>query len=870
MRHIDQRRHPALIGTLLAVLSGCLAAAPARAQARLKTVPSPSATMPLVPLSVFPASMPLGVALPALLGARVPVSVAAAPQTPRASKPVSAAASLAIAATPVEADASSVDAGIHFDGSRPLDNHDGSDSRALVVSVAPSEAPVLSLTQIYFPGTYAVGFTPRNDAHVAMIKKAMGNGGYLVATSVGPNSQGHNNAAVLVKLENVRVPVVAGQSVLLTFLRAATITGYLTIDGVSVAKVSYPAPGPSHPIELERLKSLALELLDRLAANDLAIGESLIQDVRRADSIERLTNLLAQELPIPDRAKIELLNEPSLEARLRGTIFEMKALLSPAPPTEPASQTVDSFSSPEALAGAMTRLGMPEAIQNVLRGEYAKYAQLNPKESEAQKLRAYMEWLLAVPWSRRTEDNFDIAQARSILDADHFGLERVKERVLEFLALRKKTGSKKGAIIAFTGPPGVGKTSIASAIAQALGRRFVRLSLGGVHDETVLRGHGRTYLGSMPGMIMRLMKNAGTVNPVLLLDEVDKIGREGNAGDPTAALLEILDPAQNNTFRDQYLDVPYDLSEVLFIVTANELGKIPEPLRDRMELIEFDGYTTLEKTQIAQKHIIPEKIKEMGLTPEEASLTPAAIRRIIEGYTREAGVRALRSKIGAVMRKIAAWVSMRAEKTPGRVDENQIEKYLGIEQFSPRQTAQNGVGVGTGLAVDSFGGSTLNVEVSMEPGTGRLTLRKQFGDEIEDSARNALKYVKHNAARLGLKNVDFHAIDIDINITPAGKVDGPSAGALMVTTILSAITGRSVAAGLVMTGEITMRGDILPIGGLKQKVMAAHRMGYSEVIFPFANLKDIENIPSEVREGIKLRAVKTYDEIFSVALAPAA
>ncbi|MEQ1919396.1 MAG: endopeptidase La, partial [Elusimicrobiota bacterium] len=517
----------------------------------------------------------------------------------------------------------------------------------------------------------------------------------------------------------------------------------------------------------------------------------------------------------------------------------------------------------------MTAIGMPAGVQETATAEFNKLAAMNPKDSEAQKLRTYLEWLLDVPWSQRTEDNLNIADARRILDKDHFGLEKVKERVLEFLALRKKTGSKKGAIIAFTGPPGVGKTSIAGAIAEALGRKFVRLSLGGVHDETVLRGHGRTYLGSMPGEIMRQMKAAGTVNPVMLMDEADKIGRNGNAGDPTAALLEILDPSQNNTYRDRYLDVPYDLSEVLFVVTSNELSNIPEPLRDRMEIIEFDGYTTLEKIAIAERHVVPQKLAATGLKAEEATLTKDAIRRIIEGYTMEAGVRKLRQQIESVLRKISAWTETRGEKAPGVVNEKDIEKYLGVESFSPRQTAQNGIGVATGLAVNTFGGSTLNVEVSQEPGSGQLKLRKQFGDDIEDSAKNAYKYVKQNAAKFGLKDFDFTKVDIDINITPAGKVDGPSAGGLMVTAIISALTGRSVSPGLAMTGEITMRGDILPIGGLKQKVMAAHRMGYKEVIFPFANLKDIEDIPKEVRDGIKLTPARTYDDIYPSAIVPA-
>jgi ATP-dependent Lon protease len=848
---------------------------------------APGAAAPaLMPAALTPAAL-----MPAAAKAAKPVEVAAvvaAAKTPKAAVVAapSAIAALTAAAGDKTPNPNGPRGGARFDGTRNRtdDEDDGNipKSRSLVPVPAPAEAPVIALTKIFFPGVNSVRFAIKGVEQVVMVTRAMKNGGYMIVTSLGSDSQGHSPTAVLVKLSQPETSDPSSSSVLMTVLRTVNITGYKTEAGISIAMVSYPKTVASNQARLDELGSLAQHTLNQFASLDPEIDSDLVRHALMEDSVERLTNLLAQNFPFSDETKIRLLEEPSTEIRLQSVILEMtahfKAKSAKPKPAAGAAGTgadkgvssADSLKSIEALKAKMTAIGMPAGVQETATAEFNKLSQMNPKDSEAQKARTYLEWLLDVPWGQRTEDNLNITDARRILDKDHFGLEKVKERVLEFLALRKKTGSKKGAIIAFTGPPGVGKTSIAGAIAEALGRKFVRLSLGGVHDETVLRGHGRTYLGSMPGEIMRQMKAAGTVNPVMLMDEADKIGRNGNAGDPTAALLEILDPSQNNTYRDRYLDVPYDLSEVLFVVTSNELSNIPEPLRDRMEIIEFDGYTTLEKIAIAERHVVPQKLEATGLKPEEAKLTKAAIRRIIEGYTMEAGVRKLRQQIESVLRKISAWTETRGEKAPGIVDEKDIEHYLGVESFSPRQTAQNGIGVATGLAVNTFGGSTLNVEVSKEPGSGQLKLRQQFGPDIEDSAKNALKYVKQNAAKYGLEDFDFTKYDIDINITPAGKVDGPSAGGLMVTAIISALTGRSVAPGLAMTGEITMRGDILPIGGLKQKVMAAHRMGYKEVIFPFANLKDIEDIPKEVRDGIKLTPARTYDDIYPSAIVPAA
>ncbi|NNN06590.1 MAG: AAA family ATPase, partial [Elusimicrobia bacterium] len=595
------------------------------------------------------------------------------------------------------------------------DDDRGSKSRALVPATPfPAEAPVVALTRVIFPGVNTVRLGLSAD-YATAIAKAMSEGGYMIAATQGAGTaQGHNVAATLVRLTNLQM-VDGKVTALMTALSSVKIDGYGKSEGVVTAKVSYAKPEPSDPERMSALGSLAQHTLDEFSGLDPKIDSDLVEHALAETSVDRLTNLLAQDFPFSAEVKVQLLAENSMEQRLQSVILEMnsyfKEKTAKAKTVAGGDASAMKIDTVEGLKAKMTAIGMPADIQAIALKEFEKLSQMNSKDPEAQKLRAYVEWLTDVPWGQRTTDNLDIAQARAILDHDHSGLEKVKERVLEFLALRKKTGSKKGAIIAFTGPPGVGKTSIAAAIAQALGRKFVRLSLGGVHDETVLRGHGRTYLGSMPGEIMRQMKNAGTINPVMLLDEADKIGRNGNAGDPTAALLEILDPAQNNTYRDRYLDVPYDLSEVLFVVTSNELSNIPEPLRDRMEIIEFSGYTTLEKMDIAERHVIPQKLAATGLTAEEATLTPAAIRRIIEGYTMEAGVRTLRERIEAVLRKVSAWTETRGEKAPGVIDEGDVAKYLGVPPFSARQTAQNGVGVATGLAVNTYGGSTLNVEV---------------------------------------------------------------------------------------------------------------------------------------------------------------
>ncbi|MDE2491109.1 MAG: endopeptidase La, partial [Elusimicrobia bacterium] len=801
----------------------------------------------------------------------------------------SARAALDAAAAEAKNRASSEDGGSRsFDGagSNGGSAGGGGSGGPLAPYDGPPEAPVITFQKIYFPGVYQRSFRVAPGTPAALqVREALANGGWAIAaTSGGSTKQGHNATAALARFTN---PVRDGEGlkVSMEILRPVRINGYAQAPKKALmAKVSYP---PVRPGDARRLASLAatakLLVREYSSVDPESIPEDLVAHVLAEQNPARAAGMLAEELPLHEAVKLRLLEAPSTESMMEDLILETAAMLqakrAAARAAPSASSAADGGAPPEdqgnldtleGLQAKMKAIGMPEDVQKTAVKEFEKLAQMNPKDSEAQKIRTYLEWLTEVPWSRRTQDVFDVAKAREIMDADHYGLDKVKERILEFLAVRKRTGSLKGAILCFVGPPGVGKTSIAASIAKAVGRRFVRLSLGGVHDTAELRGHGRTYVGSQPGALIRQMKAAGTINPVMLLDEVDKLGREGNHGDPTAALLEILDPAQNNTFRDHYLDVPYDLSQTLFIVTANDISSIPEPLRDRMEIIQFNGYTPQEKVGIAERHLVPRALKEAGLKPEEAAPTKAALLRIVEGYTLESGVRKLGQKIEELMRKISAWIETRGEPVPGTVDEAAVEKYLGQAPMRHRETAENDVGMATGLAVNDHGGSTLNVEVVAVPGTGRLQLRRQMLEMIDDSAHNAYAYVKTNAEALGLKDFDFSKVDLEIAFTPAGKIDGPSAGTAMTTAIISRLTGRAVKPGIAMTGEITMTGRVLPIGGLPQKVMAAHRMGYKTVFFPAANERDVAEIPQEVRDGIELVPVKSYDEILKRVLAPAA
>ncbi|MBE5750735.1 MAG: endopeptidase La [Clostridiales bacterium] len=531
------------------------------------------------------------------------------------------------------------------------------------------------------------------------------------------------------------------------------------------------------------------------------------------------------------------------------------------------SELGDDPEEGDELANQIKEKNLPKDIEEKALKEIKRLDKINPSSPDYSIILNYLDWIKELPFGVSTTDTEDLKLAKEILDKDHFGLEKVKQRIVEYLAVLQLTKAIKGPILCFVGPPGVGKTSVATSIARALNRKFVRMSLGGVKDEAEIRGHRKTYVGAMPGRIIYGLKNAGSNNPVFLLDEIDKLSSDIH-GDPASALLEVLDPEQNVTFRDRYLEVPFDLSKVMFITTANSIDTIPYPLLDRMEVIELHGYTNEEKLQIAKQYLIPKQLKQNGLTDKKAELTDEAIKEIITGYTMEAGVRNLEREIGSVVRKIATKVAENPRTRKQTVKGSDVEKYLGVRKYLKDDVNKaDEVGACTGLAWTSVGGTTLTIEVSLMRGKGEILLTGKLGDVMKESARAAISYIRAHAKDYGIDEERFEKTDIHVHV-PEGATpkDGPSAGITMATAILSAFIDKPVKRSVAMTGEITLRGKVLPIGGLKEKALAAYRQGIKDVIIPKANKKDVSEIPEEIRKDINFITAESVEEVFKRAI----
>lgn len=523
----------------------------------------------------------------------------------------------------------------------------------------------------------------------------------------------------------------------------------------------------------------------------------------------------------------------------------------------------------EELKAKITAAGMTQEALDKAMQEFSRLEAMPPMSAESTVSRNFIDWLVSVPWKDRSDEINDLNEAESVLNQDHYGLEKIKERILEFLAVRQLVKSPKGTILCLVGPPGVGKTSLGKSIARATGRKFVRLALGGVHDEAEIRGHRRTYIGSMPGQIIQLMKRAGTVNPVILLDEVDKLGRDYR-GDPSAALLEVLDPEQNNSFRDHYLDVDYDLSQVFFIATANVLHTIPPALQDRLEILHLSGYTEREKNEIAKQHLIPKQIENSGIGEGSVAFTDDGILETIRHYTREAGVRNLEREIGSCLRKVARKYVATEDKDDFKVTINaeKVRELLGTIRFRKQDIARKSeVGLVNGLAWTEVGGDVLQIEATLVKGKGEVTLTGKLGEVMQESAKAALTCVRSRAEELGIDPADFREKDLHIHV-PEGAIpkDGPSAGITMATAMVSALTRQTVRHDVAMTGEITLRGKVLPIGGVKEKLLAAHRFGLRTIVLSKENEKDLADVPDEVRDELTIHTVDSIDEVLSLAI----
>jgi ATP-dependent Lon protease len=620
----------------------------------------------------------------------------------------------------------------------------------------------------------------------------------------------------------------------------------------------------------EELQMAVANLDDPSALSHLIAGalrikteerQALLEEVDVGKRLRRLSEILARELDIVAiGSRIQSQVNAEMEKGQREWVLrqQLKAIQEELGEQDPAEAEVDELRS------TLRELELPANVRTQVDRELSRLEKIPQAAAEHGVIRTYLEWMASLPWGKGTEDNLDLDHARAVLDEDHYDIEKVKDRILEFLAVRKLKPDARGSILCFAGPPGVGKTSLGQSIARALGRKFERISVGGVRDESEIRGHRRTYIGAMPGTIIRALRDAESHNPVFMIDEIDKMGADYR-GDPASAMLEVLDPEQNATFRDHYLDVPFDLSRVMFICTANDMDRVPGALRDRMEVIPLAGYTEEEKLEIAKRYLVPRQIERTGLKKSQIAFSDTGLKKIIESYTREAGVRNLEREIGSVCRKVAVDVAMGRHAKKVSVSAPKVRALLGRPRFQPdvrRRTAEPGVA--TGLAWTPVGGDVLFVEASAMPGKGKLTITGQLGDVMRESAEAALSYVRGHA---DLPDDWFAKHDVHVHV-PAGAIpkDGPSAGVTMATALMSLVSGRPVRADVAMTGELTLTGQVLPIGGLKEKALAAQRAGIHRVLAPRRNEGDLEDIPEHLRKDLEFVWVGEVGEVFDAAL----
>ncbi len=769
-------------------------------------------------------------------------------------------------------------------------------------SRVPAQLPLVPVRdQVYFPQMVFPLFVGR-ERSVRALEEAM-EGDRLIALAAQkeviteePEPEDIYSVGIVAEvLQVLRMPD-GTLRLMLQGVDRIRITRYVQTEPFILVAVEPLHSEKQHDLEIEALMGIVVSLFEQLVNAGKNIPPEVLLSVSNQSDPERVINTVTPYLPVRVEEKQQILEMSSVRERLERLvvimrkeieILELQKTIRSRVEKEMGDTQREFFlreqlkviqqelgerderaSEVEEFRQKILAAGMPEEVQERAFKELDRLEKMPFAAPEGVVVRNYLDWLVSLPWSTATEDNLDIAAAAQVLDEDHYGLQKVKERILEFLAVRKLAGSAmKGPILCFVGPPGVGKTSIGRSIARALGRKFVRVSLGGVRDEAEIRGHRRTYVGALPGRIIQGIRQAGSRNPVFMLDEIDKLGMDFR-GDPSSALLEALDPEQNYAFSDHYLEVPFNLREVMFITTANLLDPVPPALRDRMEVIVFPGYTEDEKMNIAKGFLVPKQLKEHGLTPEQCQFTDAAIQLILREYTREAGVRNLEREIASVCRKVARAVA-EGQSESKKVMPEDIPTYLGARKYHYGTAEEKDeVGAATGLVVTQFGGDIVSIEVSVLPATkGQLLLTGQLGEVMKESAQAALTYIRSRATQLQIDPEFTRNADIHIHV-PEGAVpkDGPSAGITIATALASAFTGRPVRRDVAMTGEITLRGRILPIGGVKEKVLAAHRAGIRVVILPEENRRDMDEIPQQVLNDIEFCFVRHMDEVLQIAL----